>query len=88
MDPKALDGLAEQILGQLFVPLEVSGRHVHLTSAQAKTLFGHSLTPKRYLSQPGQFLSNERLTLRGRRVNSPMWLYWDRNGKRRRWKSP
>jgi len=65
MDPKALDGLAEQILGQLFVPLEVSGRHVHLTSAQAKTLFGHSLTPKRYLSQPGQFLSNERLTLRG-----------------------
>lgn len=65
MDPKALDGLAEQILGQLFVPLEVSGRHVHLTSAQAKTLFGHSLTPKRYLSQPGQFLSNERLILRG-----------------------
>lgn len=65
MDLKALDGLTEQILGQLFVPLEVSGRHVHLTSAQAKTLFGHSLTPKRYLSQPGQFLSNERLTLRG-----------------------
>lgn len=65
MDPKALDGLTEQILAQLFVPLEVSGRHVHITSAQAVKLFGHSLTPKRYLSQPGQFLSNERLTLRG-----------------------
>ena len=51
--------------GRIFVPLEASGRHVHLTKAQAETLFGHGLTPKRPLSQPGQFLCNERLTVIG-----------------------
>ena len=45
--------------------LEASGRHVHVTEDQAKTLFGHSLTPKRPLSQPGQFLANERVTVIG-----------------------
>lgn len=65
MDQKTLELLAEKVASQLFVPLEASGRHVHLTSSQAKALFGHSLTPKRYLSQPGQFLSNERLTVKG-----------------------
>lgn len=29
------------------------------------TLFGHSLTPKRPLSQPGQYLANERVTVMG-----------------------
>lgn len=38
---------------------------MHLTKAQSHALFGHSLTPKRPLSQPGQFLANERLTVRG-----------------------
>ncbi len=49
------------------IPLEVSAHHVHLTRADVETLFGkgHSLTPKRDLSQPGQFLSEERVTLRG-----------------------
>ena len=53
MDRNDLDRLAEQIAQQLFVPLEASGRHVHLTSAQAHALFGHGLTPSRPLSQPG-----------------------------------
>ena len=36
------------------------------TSAeQAMTLFGHRLTPRRDLSQPGQYLANERLTVKG-----------------------
>lgn len=52
-------------MDRIFVELEASGRHVHLTSAQAQALFGHSLTPKRPLSQPGQFLANERVTVRG-----------------------
>ena len=40
------------------VPAEVSARHVHLTQQDVETLFGkgHQLTPKRDLSQPGQFL--------------------------------
>ncbi|MBQ6891413.1 MAG: phosphate propanoyltransferase [Clostridia bacterium] len=65
MDRKTLDTLAEQIAGRLFVPLEASGRHVHLTAAQAQALFGHDLTPCRGLSQPGQYLCQERLTVKG-----------------------
>ena len=60
-----LEELAEAVLGRIFVPLEASGRHVHLTQAQARTLFGHGLTPQRPLSQPGQFLCQERVTLVG-----------------------
>ncbi len=60
-----LDKLTREILGRIFVELEASGRHVHVTKAQAQTLFGHGLTPKRPLSQPGQYLSNERVTVRG-----------------------
>ena len=60
-----VQALTEAILGRLFVPVEASGRHVHVTKEQALTLFGHPLTPKRPLSQPGQYLSNERVTVIG-----------------------
>lgn len=60
-----LDELTQAVLGRIFIPLEASGRHVHVTESQAKTLFGHPLTPKRPLSQPGQYLANERLTVVG-----------------------
>jgi len=60
-----LDALTDQVLGRIFVELEASGRHAHVTEEQAMTLFGHKLTPKRELSQPGQFLSNERVTVIG-----------------------
>ena len=60
-----MERLAQQVIKRIFVPLEASGRHVHITKAQAHTLFGHPLTPKRPLSQPGQFLANERLTVVG-----------------------
>lgn len=57
--------LAQQVLKRIFIELEASGRHVHVTKEQAMTLFGHSLTHKRPLSQPGQYLSNERVTVKG-----------------------
>lgn len=57
--------LTEKILKRIFIEMEASGRHVHVTKAQAQALFGHGLTPKRPLSQPGQFLSNERVTVIG-----------------------
>ena len=57
--------LTQAVLGKLFVELEASGRHVHVTKDQAMTLFGHLLTPKRPLSQPGQYLANERVTVIG-----------------------
>ncbi len=57
--------LIETVLDRIFIELEASGRHVHLTKAQSHALFGHSLTEKRPLSQPGQFLAKERVTLIG-----------------------
>ena len=57
--------LAEQVMKRIFLELEASGRHVHVTKEQAMTLFGHPLTPKRELSQPGQYLANERVTVIG-----------------------
>ena len=60
-----LDGLVQQVLGNIFIELEASGRHVHVTQEQAQRLFGHRLTPKRPLSQPGQFLAHERVTVIG-----------------------
>jgi len=65
MDDQNLQSLADAVIGRLFVELEASGRHVHLTKEQSLALFGHSLTPKRPLSQPGQFLAEERVTVVG-----------------------
>lgn len=47
------------------VPVEVSARHVHLTQEDVEALFGpgHTLTHKRNLSQPGQFLAEERVSV-------------------------
>lgn len=58
----------------LDVPVEVSAKHVHLTAEAVEKLFGAGakLTPKRPLSQPGQFLSEERVAIvtpRGRIEN-------------------
>ena len=60
-----IEALADQVIGRLFVELEASGRHAHVTEQQAMALFGHQLTPKRELSQPGRFLANERVTVIG-----------------------
>lgn len=51
------------------VIVEVSARHVHLTEADVETLFGpgYQLTVKKELSQPGQFASNEKVTIKGER---------------------
>ncbi|MBO4452517.1 MAG: phosphate propanoyltransferase [Clostridia bacterium] len=47
--------------------VETSARHVHLTTEDMETLLGkgNSITVKKMLSQPGQFASNERITLVG-----------------------
>ena len=65
MENQELGALVDGVLRRIFVELEASGRHVHVTKEQALTLFGHPLTPKRPLSQPGQFLANERVTVVG-----------------------
>ena len=47
--------------------VEISARHVHVTEEVLETLFGkgHKLTPKKELSQPGQFACEERITVVG-----------------------
>ncbi len=60
-----IDRLTDVLMTKLFVELEASARHVHLTEADALSLFGHGLTPKRALSQPGQYVCEERVTLIG-----------------------
>ncbi len=54
---------------QMKVLVEGSARHVHVTTEDLATLFGegYELHFKRALSQPGQFLSEEKVTLEGPR---------------------
>ena len=49
------------------IKVEVSARHVHLTQEAVEALFGkgHTLTPKKELSQPGQFACDESVTVVG-----------------------
>ncbi len=49
------------------IPVETSARHVHLCQKDVEALFGvgHQLTPARELSQPGQYLCEERVTVIG-----------------------
>ena len=65
MRDQEIQAVAEQVLRCIFIELEASARHVHITKAQAQALFGHDLTPERPLSQPGQYLAKERVTLQG-----------------------
>ena len=50
------------------VRIEVSARHIHLCQKDIDFLFGknYKLKIKRELSQPGQFLSNEKLTIQNK----------------------
>lgn len=49
------------------IPIEISAKHIHLCREDFETLFGKGkdLTFKRELSQPGQYLAEERVTIEG-----------------------
>jgi putative phosphotransacetylase len=53
------------------VLVETSARHLHVTEATLKVLFGEGakLTPKKPLSQPGQFACEEKVTVVGPKRN-------------------
>ncbi len=68
MTKDMLRDLVEEVLKrtQRCIRVEASGRHIHLSEADAMTLFGRvDLTKIRELSQPGQFLYEEKVTLVG-----------------------
>jgi len=49
----------------ILVPIEVSARHIHLSIEDKEALFGkdYNLTPKKYLSQSGEFLCEEKVSI-------------------------
>ena len=49
------------------IPIETSARHIHLAEQDFKILFGEDaeMTSKKELSQPGQFLTGERVSVIG-----------------------
>lgn len=55
------------------VLIETSARHVHVTREALDTLFGegYELTPKKDLSQPGQFACEERVQVIGAKSSFP-----------------
>ena len=55
------------------IMVEMSARHVHVTEKDLEKLFGKGavLTPKRDLSQPGQYLCEERVDLIGPKKTIP-----------------
>ncbi|MGE5529770.1 MAG: phosphate propanoyltransferase [Patescibacteria group bacterium] len=54
-------------------PLSISARHLHLSEEHLKTLFGpgHRLHPVKPLSQPGQFSSEETVSVSGPKGTFP-----------------
>ncbi|HIW93676.1 MAG TPA: phosphate propanoyltransferase [Candidatus Flavonifractor merdipullorum] len=67
MQTNLIETLTNQLSLSLGVELEASGRHVHLSKEDVTALFGPhaALTPVRPLSQPGQFVCAQRVTLEG-----------------------
>ncbi len=64
---KIIEATIDSIRAAGLVQLEVSARHVHLDRKAVEALFGegYQLTPKRELSQPGQYLEEERVDVIG-----------------------
>ena len=64
---KVVEAVVDEIRTAGLVQIEVSARHVHLDKKSVEILFGegHTLTPKRELSQPGQYLEEERVDVIG-----------------------
>ena len=76
MTETQLNSIVEAVLASLpqqslnpvacpLIPVEASARHVHLTQQAVEKLFGPgaALTKKRALSQPGEFLAEQRVKL-------------------------
>ena len=59
--------IVNELKEKLLIPVEASGRHIHLSRADANSLFGegYQFTKVKDLSQPGQYACKERVTVTG-----------------------
>ncbi len=73
-----IQALTDAIQAKGLLQVEVSARHVHLSQEDLEQLFGkgYDLTPIRPLSQPGQYLSEERVTLSGPKGEKELSVLW------------
>lgn len=64
---KIIEKITDKVINELFIKVEASGRHVHLSQEHLELLFGknYKLTKTKDLSQPGQYACEERVTLIG-----------------------
>lgn len=78
MDQTTVEDIIKKVMGQMgevntvevascndSIPVELSGRHVHLCEEDIVELFGAPLNYAKELSQPGQYLCKERVRLIG-----------------------
>ncbi|MCC3866608.1 ethanolamine utilization phosphate acetyltransferase EutD [Terrisporobacter mayombei] len=59
--------VTDRVKKEIFIEVEASGRHVHLSEEDVEKLFGtgYKLTKIKDLSQPGQYACKERVTIKG-----------------------
>jgi len=62
-----IERIVSEVTQRVFVKIEASGRHVHLSRDDVEKLFGpgYQLTKTKELSQPGQFVCKEKVTVTG-----------------------
>lgn len=71
MNNISLDNIIQEVVNrvknELFIKVEASGRHIHLSQVHIDILFGpgYTLNKLKDLSQPGQYASKERVTITG-----------------------
>lgn len=64
---KIVDEVVKRVREKLLISVEASGRHVHLSKETIEILFGkdYELKKAKDLSQPGQYVCEEKVTLVG-----------------------
>ena len=74
----------------LAIPIETSARHIHVCREDFELLFGKGkeLTFKAELSQPGQYVCEERLTSKVQKGLLRTLLYSAPSVRKHKWKSP